>query len=101
MALLCRWERQLLEDMTSLGTDFEMHAIWQGYFEEPAAKDHVARNACTIALSEVQGSCHRTSHNQPFFTSLEISWGFITRAVLRSLARLMSREKVDLEDFCE
>jgi hypothetical protein len=26
-ALLCHWERQLLEDMTSLGTDFETHVI--------------------------------------------------------------------------
>jgi hypothetical protein len=38
-ALLCRWGRQSLEDMTSLGTDFETHAIWQGYVEEPTAKD--------------------------------------------------------------
>ncbi len=29
MALLCRWGWQSLKDMTSLGTDFEMHAIWQ------------------------------------------------------------------------
>jgi hypothetical protein len=25
--------------MMSLGTDFETHAIWQGYVEDPAAKD--------------------------------------------------------------
>jgi hypothetical protein len=42
--------------MTSLGTDFETHAIWQGYIEEPTAKDFVARKACTIALSKVQGT---------------------------------------------
>jgi hypothetical protein len=66
MALLSHWGRQLLEDMTSLGTDFETHAIWQGYVGEPAAKDFVARKARTIALSEVQGSCHRTSDNQPY-----------------------------------
>ncbi len=42
--------------MMSLGTDFETHAIWQGYIEEPAAKDFVARKARTIALSEVQGT---------------------------------------------
>ena len=41
--------------MMSLGTDFEMHAIWQGYVEDPAAKDFVARKAHTIALSEAQG----------------------------------------------
>ncbi len=38
--------------VTSLGTDFEMHAIWQGYVEEPTAKDFVAMEACTIALCE-------------------------------------------------
>jgi hypothetical protein len=42
--------------MMSLGTDFEAHAIWQGYVEEPAAKDFVARKARTIALSKVQGT---------------------------------------------
>jgi hypothetical protein len=46
----------LLEDMMSLGTDFETHAIWQGYIEEPTAKDFVARKAPTIALSEAQGT---------------------------------------------
>ncbi len=52
--------------MTSLGTDFEMHAIWQGYVEDPTAKDFIARRARTIAMSEAQGSCHKTSHNQPY-----------------------------------
>jgi hypothetical protein len=42
--------------MTSLGTDFEMHAIWEKYIEEPTAKDFVVRKVCTIALSEVQGT---------------------------------------------
>ncbi len=36
----------------------------QGYVEDPAAKDFVARKAHTIALSKAQGSCHRTSNNQ-------------------------------------
>ncbi len=53
------------KDMMSFVTDFEMHAIWQGYIEDPAAKDFVARKACTIALSKAQGSCHKTSNNQP------------------------------------
>jgi hypothetical protein len=56
MALLCRWVQQLPKDMKSLGTDFEMHAIWQGYIEKPAAKDFVARKARTIALSKAQGT---------------------------------------------
>jgi hypothetical protein len=51
-ALLCCWGLQLLKDMTSHGTDFETHAIWQRYIEEPAAKDFVARKARTIALSK-------------------------------------------------
>ncbi len=56
----------MLEDMMSLGTDFETHAIWQGYVEDPAAKDFVARKACSIAMSKAQGSCHKTSDNQPY-----------------------------------
>jgi hypothetical protein len=52
--------------MTSLGTDFEMYAIWQGYVEDPAAKDFIARKARTIALSKARGSCHKTSDNQPY-----------------------------------
>jgi hypothetical protein len=32
-ALLGSWVLQPIEDMTSLGTDFETHAKWQGYVE--------------------------------------------------------------------
>ncbi len=78
----------------SLGTDFEMHAIWQGYVEDPPAKDFVARKAHTIALSKAQGTQQST-----LFTSLEIPWGFHTWAVLHSLARLMSRKKVSVWGF--
>jgi hypothetical protein len=38
--------------MMSHGTDFEMHAIWQGYVEDPSEKDFVARKVYTIALSK-------------------------------------------------
>jgi hypothetical protein len=55
------------------GTDFEMHAIWQGCIEDPAAKDFVAQKAGTIALSKAQGTQQST-----LFTSLEIPWGFHT-----------------------
>jgi hypothetical protein len=78
----------MLEDMTSLGTDFEMHVIWQRYVEEPAGKDFVARKAHTITLSKVQGTQQST-----LFMSLKIPWGFLTRAVLCSLAGLMPRKK--------
>jgi hypothetical protein len=64
---------KLLKDMMSLGTDFETHAIWQGYVEDPAAKDFVVRKAHTIALSTVQGTQQST-----LFMSLEIPWGFHT-----------------------
>jgi hypothetical protein len=54
--LLGSWRGQPIEDMTSLGTDFEMHAYWQGYTEEPAAKELVARNTRTIASGKAQGT---------------------------------------------
>jgi hypothetical protein len=93
-ALLCRWGSQLLKDKMSLGTDFEMHARWQKYVEDPAVKDFVARKTCTIALSEAQGTQQST-----LFTSLEIPWGFLTWAILCSLAGLMSRKKVSVWGF--
>jgi hypothetical protein len=42
--------------LTSLGIDFETHAKWQGYFEEHAAKDFLARKVCTIELNKVHGT---------------------------------------------
>jgi hypothetical protein len=41
--LLGNWEYQPLKDMTSLRTDFKMHAYWQVYAEEPGMKELVAR----------------------------------------------------------
>jgi hypothetical protein len=55
-ALLGSWVLQPIKDMTFLGTDFKTHAKWQGYIEEPAAKDFVAKKFHTIALNEVQGT---------------------------------------------
>jgi hypothetical protein len=55
-ALLGSWGQELIKDMTSLGSDFEMHAYWQGYVEEPAAKDFVTRKAHTIPLRKAQGT---------------------------------------------
>jgi hypothetical protein len=54
--LLGSWGRQPLEDMTSLANAFEMHAYWQGYAEEPAVKDFVARNTRTTASCKAQGT---------------------------------------------
>jgi hypothetical protein len=53
-ALLGNQGQRPLKHITSLGTDFETHAYWQGYAEEPTTKEIVAREACTIALSNVQ-----------------------------------------------
>jgi hypothetical protein len=55
-ALLGSWVLQPIKDVTSLGTDFKMHAKWQGSVEEPAAKDFVAGKVHTIELNEVQGT---------------------------------------------
>jgi hypothetical protein len=55
-ALLASWVLQPIEDMTSLGTDFETHAKWQGCIEESAAKDFVAREVPTIKLNKMQGT---------------------------------------------
>jgi hypothetical protein len=55
-ALLGSWVLQSIEYMTSLVTDFETHANWQGFVEEPAAKNFVARKVPTIALNKVQGT---------------------------------------------
>jgi hypothetical protein len=55
-ALLDSWVLQPIKDMTSLGTDFKTHAKWQGYVEEPAAKDFVARKVHTIELNKVHGT---------------------------------------------
>ncbi len=54
-ARLVSWVLQPIEGVTSLGTDFEKRAIWQGSVEEPAAKDFVARKVCTIEWNKVQG----------------------------------------------
>jgi hypothetical protein len=33
-----------------------MHAYWQGYAKEPAAKEFATRKACTIASSKAGGT---------------------------------------------
>ncbi len=59
-ALLGSWVLQPIEGMTSLGTDFEKHAKWQGSVEEPTAKDFVARKVRTIEWNKVQGTIWNT-----------------------------------------
>ncbi len=48
----------------------------------------------TIALSKVQGTWQST-----LFTSLEIPWGFLTQAVLHSLAVLILHKKSSIRGF--
>jgi hypothetical protein len=55
-ALLGSWVLQPIKGMLSIGTDFEKRAKWQGYIEEPAAKDFIARKVRTIELTKVQGT---------------------------------------------
>jgi hypothetical protein len=108
MALLGCWGRQLLKDMMSFGTDFEMLAIWWGYVEEPTAKVVVAKRPALLHWAkrkeptgtwssvksawESPRSCHRTSNNQPLFMSLEIPWEFLTQAVPVAVLRFLLAE---------
>ncbi len=97
--LLCHWGQQLLKDMMFLGTDFETHAIRQGYIEDPTAKDFVARKVCTIAFCNVHGSCHRTSNNY-LIQEFETLWGFLARAALSWLSGgLCHMRKCQLKDI--
>ncbi len=87
--------------MMSIVTDFEMHAIWRGYVDDPAAKDFVVRKARTIALSEAQGSCHGTSDNQPIH---KFGYPFGDSIPGLYCVAWLSRghaRKCQFEDFCE
>jgi hypothetical protein len=75
--------------MMSFGTDFEMHAIWQGYVEEPAAKDFESK--------ECPHYCFEQSARNPTINLIHEfgnPLGIPYLAVLSSLARLMPRKKV-------
>jgi hypothetical protein len=70
-ALLGSWVLQPIKDVTSLGTDIETHAKWQGSLKESVVKTFVARKVCTIKLDEVQGThwntikCQERLENHP------------------------------------
>ncbi len=87
--------------MMSFVTDFETHAIWQGYVEDPAAKDFVARKARTIALSEARGSCHKTSDNQPYSRVWKSLGDSIPELYCIAWLGLGHARKCQFEDFCE
>jgi hypothetical protein len=54
-AFLYSWVLQPIKGMTSIVTDFEKHAKWQGCVEEPAAKNFAVRKVSTIEWNERQG----------------------------------------------
>jgi hypothetical protein len=55
-ALLGSWVLEPIKDVSSLGTDFEMHDKWQESIEEPVAKDFFARKVLNIELNKRQGA---------------------------------------------
>ncbi len=87
--------------MMSFVTDFETHAIWQGYVEDPVAKDFVARKARTIALSKARGSCHKTSNNQPYSRVWKSLGDSIPELYCVAWLGLGHARKSQFEDFCE
>jgi hypothetical protein len=87
--------------MTSLRTDFETHAIWQGYVEDPAVKDFVARKAHNIAMSKARGSCHKTSNNQPYSRLWKPLRDSIPELYCIALPGLGHARKCQFEDFSE
>jgi hypothetical protein len=87
--------------MMSFVTDFETHAIWQGYAEDPAVKDFVARKARTIALSEARGGCHKTSNNQPIHKFGYPFGDSIPELYCVAGLSLGYARKCQFEDFCE
>jgi hypothetical protein len=87
--------------MMSSVTDFEMHAIWQGYVEDPAAKGFVARKACTIALIKARGNCHKTSDNQPYSRVWKSLGDSIPELYCIAWLGLGHAKKCQFKDFCE
>jgi hypothetical protein len=75
--------------MTALRTDFEMHAIWQGYVEDLAAKDFEARKARTSFERRVRNLTINLIHEGE-------SLGDSISELYCSLAGLMSCKKVSV-----
>jgi hypothetical protein len=85
----------------SFVTDFEMHAIWQGYVEDLAAKDFIARKARTIALNKARGSCHKTSNNQPYSRVWKSLGDSIPKLYYVAWLGLGHARKCQFKVFCE
>ncbi len=70
------------------------------YCIEQSARNPLECNQVPRALGKLFRSCRQTSISQPWFTSLEIPWGFLAQAVLRWLSRgLCHRRKCQFEDI--
>ncbi len=70
------------------------------YWIERSARNPRERGQVQRALGKLSRSCRQTSNNQPWFTSLEIPWGFLAWAVLRWLSRgLCHARQCQFEDF--
>jgi hypothetical protein len=78
-----------------------MHAIWQGYVEDPAAKDFVARKARTIAMSKAQGSCHKTSNNETYSRVWKSLGDSIPKLYCVAWKGLSHARECQFKDFCE
>ncbi len=90
-----------LKDMTTLGTDFETHAIWQGCVEDLAVNDFVVRKTHTIAVSKARRSCQKTSNNQPYSRVLKSLRDFIPELYCVALLGLGLTRKCQFKDFSE
>ncbi len=70
------------------------------YHIEQSARNQLERDQEQRALGKLSRSCQKTSNNQPWFTSLEIPWGFLAQAVLRWPSRgLCHTRKFQLKDI--
>ncbi len=71
------------------------------YWIEQSARNQLEGKQVQRALGKSSRSCRQTSNNQPWFTSLEIPWGFLAWAVRHWLSRgLCHVRKCQLEKFC-
>ncbi len=103
--------------MTSLGTDFKTHAKCKGPLRKPlrrycskecphyqieqSARNQLECNQVWRTLGKMSRSCHQSSNDQPWFTTLEIPWGFLAWAVLHWLSGgSYHPRKCQFEEFC-
>ncbi len=70
------------------------------YWVEQNARNQLESDQVQRALGKLSRSCRQTSNNQPWFTSLEIPWGFLAQLVPRWLSRgICHARKCQFEDI--